>query len=231
MSYILEALRRAEAERTRAQAGPPDLLAPVLTAPALPARRVPLAAWLGLAALLLGLGLAGGAVLLGWRPQVAASTPPTQAEAQVRAPAPAAPRPAMPASALVQAQASAPAPALAPAASRPSAQVAAPAPAPPPPRVAAPRPAAAQARPEPRAAAAAPLPTAAELPAELRRELPSLAVGGSVWSDDPASRFLLVNNEVLREGQRLGHSELLLERLAPHEAVFNFRGTRWRMAF
>jgi general secretion pathway protein B len=34
----------------------------------------------------------------------------------------------------------------------------------------------------------------------LRRELPRLAVSGSVYSDDPAGRFVIINGDVAREG-------------------------------
>ena len=43
----------------------------------------------------------------------------------------------------------------------------------------------------------------------MRRELPKLAISGSVYSEDPASRFLIVNGEVLHEGAKLG-AELVL---------------------
>ncbi|MFX8047678.1 general secretion pathway protein GspB, partial [Acinetobacter baumannii] len=58
--------------------------------------------------------------------------------------------------------------------------------------------------PVPPAAVVAPAPEAriprlAELPESTRRELPRLAISGSVYSDDAASRFVIVNGEVVRE--------------------------------
>jgi general secretion pathway protein B len=64
----------------------------------------------------------------------------------------------------------------------------------------------------------------------VRRQLPAISLGGSVWSEDPGSRFVLINGDVVREGQQLAPG-LVLERLRPHEAQFNFQGTRWRMAW
>ena len=50
----------------------------------------------------------------------------------------------------------------------------------------------------PTAAQAAPL--LAELPAELRSQIPKITITGSVYSDSPAQRLLLVNNLVLAQG-------------------------------
>jgi general secretion pathway protein B len=63
----------------------------------------------------------------------------------------------------------------------------------------------------------------AELPPELRRQLPALAVGGSVWSDNPASRFVILNGQLLHEGQALDNG-VALERLLPKAALLRWRG-------
>ena len=88
--------------------------------------------------------------------------------------------------------------------------------------------------PVPPAAVVAPAPEAriprlAELPESTRRELPRLAISGSVYSDDAASRFVIVNGEVVREGANLG-GELVLEQIRPRELVLRFRGQRYRQA-
>jgi general secretion pathway protein B len=67
----------------------------------------------------------------------------------------------------------------------------------------------------------------AELPEALRRELPRLAISGSVYSEDPASRFVMINGEVAREGARLG-PDLVLERIGTRELVLRFKGQRYR---
>ena len=60
-----------------------------------------------------------------------------------------------------------------------------------------------------------------------RRELPRLALGGSVYSDDPRSRLVVINGEVLHEGARLGN-ELVLEQIRPRELVLRFKGQAYR---
>lgn len=93
-------------------------------------------------------------------------------------------------------------------------------PAPPPAVVAA-------AAPAPAPAAEAPIPKLSELPEATRRELPRLAIGGSVYSDDPASRLVIVNGDVLHEGAKLG-TDLVLEQIGPHELLLRFKGQRYR---
>jgi general secretion pathway protein B len=98
-----------------------------------------------------------------------------------------------------------------------------------PPAVAAPlpaAPAAAMASPPPPAASRAPIVTQvrrlADLPPEQRRELPALAVSGSVWSDQPGARFVVLDGQVLREGDRLA-AGLVLVKLAPRSATLRWR--------
>ncbi|RZJ08433.1 MAG: hypothetical protein EOP39_13840 [Rubrivivax sp.] len=98
-------------------------------------------------------------------------------------------------------------------------------PAPPPVAVAAPPP-------PPPAQAAAPvqevrIPRLAELPESTRRELPALAISGSVYSEDPAGRFVIINGEVQREGARLA-ADLVLEKIGARELVLRFKGQRYR---
>jgi general secretion pathway protein B len=99
---------------------------------------------------------------------------------------------------------------------------------PPPVAVTAPAPVAApKAAPAPPPAPEAAIPRLADLPDALRRDLPRLAISGSVYSDDPASRFVMINGDVTREGTQLG-PDLLLERIGPRELVLRFRGQRYR---
>jgi general secretion pathway protein B len=84
--------------------------------------------------------------------------------------------------------------------------------------------------PAPRAAPAAEttrLPLVSELPEATRRELPRLSLGGSVYSDDPRSRLVIINSDVLHEGARLG-PELVLEQIRPRELVLRFKGQAYR---
>ena len=68
-----------------------------------------------------------------------------------------------------------------------------------------------------------------ELPEDFRRQLPALAITGAVYAQTPAQRLLLVNNQVLNQGS-LAAPELTLEEIRPRSSVFNFRGTRFRLA-
>ena len=70
----------------------------------------------------------------------------------------------------------------------------------------------------------------AELPSALQRELPPLVIGGSMYSDNPAERMLLVDKRLLHEGDEVAPN-LVLEKLMPKEAILRFRGTRFRIAF
>ena len=201
MSYILEALRRSQAERERGQV--PGLHAqPVPGEPDLPrgARR-------GLPMRGLALGLVAGAAVaaLAWWLSRPATAP---------APAPAAVAPAAPPPAV------APEPALPVVVSAPPAP--APVPVPAPVVAAAPVPAA--------ASAAAPLrvPTLAELSPEQRRELPPLVMGGSIWSESALSRFVIVNGQVVREGEAAAPG-VTVEKIAPKSVLLKWRELRFEV--
>jgi general secretion pathway protein B len=212
MSYILDALRRADAERERGAV--PGLHAQPVPANAASgdAPRVPRTA------LWVALGVLGGLlVAAAWR--LAGDDAP----APVAATAPAAVAPA-------------PAPRIAATPAAPS-TIAPPSP----PRAAEQRPTAAPrsatAPPVRRAAAPASTPVDAaaapdrivglqDLPADVRRELPALKLGGSIYSEDPRSRFLIVNGQTFRESDSLAPG-LTLQQIAPKSAVFAYKG--WRI--
>ncbi len=226
MSYILDALRRAEADRERERGQVPGLhTTPLPGKPASPAagqrRWLP---WAGGGLLLLA-GIGAGS----WW-----TSGPHEADAPAPLPAP------MPATTPIATAPVAAAPvATAPvAAALPTADTPTPTPAAsaspflppaPPPAVQAALPEARVATPAPAPAPApeARIPRLSELPESMRRELPQLAISGSVYSDDPASRFVMINGEVQREGARLG-ADLVLERIGPRELVLRFKGQRYR---
>ena len=245
MSYILDALKRADAERGRGAV--PGLHTRQL---ANPSERDPAAAgarralWLGAAA---ALALAGvGSGLWVWQtapeaplarvvqpvaiqPQVrAAVAPPVAAIAPEVAPvlptaatetAPAAPASAVP---VVKAPIKAK-----PDLMRTAPAVATPSPIPAPPRATAKSaPVAAPAAPASATSAAVPL--LSELPDELRRQVPAMTITGAVYAENPAQRLLLVNNLVLAQGA-LAAPEVKLEEIQARSSVFNFRGTRFRV--
>lgn len=234
MSYILDALRKADAERERghvpglhAQPGPSRTDDDIGRG----ARAMPPWAWfVGAVSVLAVAGVA-------WQwlerdtPQPPAAPRPAETPSLAMAPAPA-----------VQQAAAPPAP---------PAPVVAPSPAPPPvpieratPARAAPAriatvapvahtPSAAAPR-----AATAPASSAnegkvyaiSELPDSVRRELPTLAIGGSIYSDNAASRFLIINGQIFHEGDKVTPS-LTLEQIKLKAAVLQYKGYRYSTSF
>jgi len=213
MSYILDALRRADAERERDPARGIHAQ-PAAGAQAGGRHRVP--AWAWPAGLLLVVAAAGVAT---WqRTSMPAPVP------QAAAPAP------------VAAIAVAPAAVVMP-------------PAPPPPvvvervRVVA-APAAAAAKPAAPAApvavapASAPQPAAAgervlnlaELPPDVQRDLPKLAITGGVYSENAAQRMLIVGGQVFHEGAELAQG-VVLDQIRPRAAVLRFRSYRYSVTY
>ncbi|MBS0437678.1 MAG: general secretion pathway protein GspB [Proteobacteria bacterium] len=212
MSYILDALRRADAERERG--GVPGLHTQTMAEPGDEAEAAPrargLKPWHWLA-----IGLAGGlavAIAWSWRGE----EPPPPVAVQPPAPPPPAP-PAAPAAIAPIAVTEAP----------PASPVAiAPMRAAPPPAAAA-RPAA----PAPASAATSTIPriaSLAELPPELRSGLPALAFGGSIYSGTPANRLLIVNGQLMHEGESLAPG-VTLEQIKPKAAVLVIRGQRFEI--
>ena len=67
-----------------------------------------------------------------------------------------------------------------------------------------------------------------ELPEPVRRRIPTLTLGGVVYSSVPASRLVVVNGQVLREGESAGKG-VKLERVTPLGAIFSFDGYRFEI--
>ena len=244
MSYILDALKRADAERSRGAV--PGLLSPQIGSPLLNVDRAIAGRgwWLGAAALVLtslavglwvwrtpstgeGQAPGQGAVVAGSttvltlpKAGVAAAPPPPTPDA-VAAALPTAsttPRPSP------AALASAPLPQRATPVMRPSSsslptQMAASTPA---------RASTAVTKDEPAPAVSAGVPLLIELPEDLRRQIPALNITGVVYSENPGQRLLLVNNQVLTQGSAVA-PELTLEEIQPRSSVLSFRGTRFRV--
>jgi general secretion pathway protein B len=219
MSYILEALKKAQSERARG-AVPGVNAQPVPTVAARPA--IPM--WIWMITVLVSLALC--AVLYGqgtWmRPEAAAPAPVAPAPKASPAPAPKA----------LAAPETAPTPAPAPASAS--------APAVAPPQAAAQAPAkplrklGERASGEATAAPAAPAPeriaSLQELPPQIQREIPALAVNGYIYASNPADRSVLINNRLRREGDTLAEG-FVLEKLLPREMVLNYRGYRYRVGY
>ena len=230
MSYILEALKKAQAERQLGNAptihAPPPMYAAPERARGENRRFLVIGLVLGLG----GLVAAAASLWLHQDVQQPVRLAVETVTAPVTAPAPAAaPEPAPvpvtpPVAAATPPAAVKPAPTPTPAPAKPRA---APRPAPP---VAAPV--------EPERAQAPPTPPAAEeslrslqqLPESLRREIPPLTFGGYIYSPTPGESLLLVDKTLRREGEEVAPG-LVLERLTPKAAVMNYRGTRYRVAY
>lgn len=241
MSYILDALQRADAERTRG--GVPTLHArPLGSAMAQPPLNTGQRMGLTLAAL-----LAAGVLVAGWWLWPSAPQPGVVLTAPAPAPAPApTPAPLLTASAPTAAQ---PQPNAVPPATRPLPVLAAIAPPKPaesgpkasntspnvatsaPPRAAAPAGPAAPAAQATETPAPTPslAPLLSELPEALRRQIPAMAITGAVYSDNPAQRLLLVNGQVLNQGSQVA-TDLTVVEIRTGMTEFSFRGTRFRMA-
>jgi len=204
MSYILDALRRAEAERERGSV--PGLhTQPVAapTAPAAPASLRPALLWVGALALVLLVGTL--AWLMRLRP--AAPEPATVAVSPRVAPAPAPPLPAAP-------MAIAPSEAV---------KVVPVAPVLPPRSTAVSEPASAGGTPP----AIVPWD---RLPDSQRRAMPVLAIGGAIWSESAANRMLIVSGQLLHEGDTAAPG-VVLEQIRPKSAVLRWKDLRYEVSF
>lgn len=205
MSYLVDALRKAERERHLGRV--PDLGELHEPGPEGRDRRLP--PWVApvvLALVLLNLGL----LLAFWLLRDADPAP-----VVVQSPEPAA-------------EASAPAPEPAPRVpeSRPR-ETPAPAPAPAEP------PARQEARQTPPSfdtyeATPEPADSIQALPADVRRRLPEIRVNGHLYSSIPGRSFLLVNGRRYREGERLREGPAV-ETIDEAGAVLNFHGERFRV--
>jgi general secretion pathway protein B len=213
MSYILEALKKAQAERQLGSA--PTIHAQQVVAPSPPgtaASRKPLFIGLGAGALVVVAG-----ALFVWHQAPAPA--PAAAPRTVAAPAPAAPETL----AVTAPPAPARAPEPAPAAVRPAPPRPAPAPAAPAP---VPAPVAAAANPAPEDN----LPFLQQLPDARQRDIPRVTFGGYMYSTNAADRLLIVDKALRHEGEEVAPG-LVLEKLLPRAAVMNYRGTRYRVPY
>ena len=215
MSYILEALKKAEAERNSATYRAAPLLPPLAAASRNPpAWRRPLP-WAAFAAL--AITLASAAWFTVSRHDIGKDTaPPAPVQA---GPAPRSETVPPVASNNVAAEPEKPK-------ERPKEK---PAPKKQPPekkRVAPPE--------EAKAAKASPpepaVGTIRDLPDQIQREIPALKVGGYIYSGNKADRSVLINNRLLREGDEAAPG-LVLEKMDPSGMVLNYKGYRYRRGY
>lgn len=224
MSYILEALKKSQAERQLGEL--PSIHAPQVQlhdgAASGAASRAPV--WLALG----GVAVAVAAALLLWQPWQAGTAAPAAAPAvlaqAVPAPLPAVVPPAAPVPAPVAVPVPVPPAATAApvhhakpvAEPKPEAQVPAQAPAVP--------------VPAPAAAAEETVAGMRDLPEPIQRQIPPVAIGGYIYSKNPADRLLLIDKVLRHEGEELAPG-LVLEKLQPKAAIFSFKGYRYRVPY
>jgi len=70
----------------------------------------------------------------------------------------------------------------------------------------------------------------AELPQDVRQTLPKLAISGATYSDNPAWRMIIINGQVVREGEK-PTADLQLEQIRPKAAVLNYKGQRYLVGY
>lgn len=231
MSYILDALNRADAERERGSV--PGLHARQTYAQTSKAANSHSRLWIALAAALTMAGIAAGVWL--WRSPADTATPAVAATAPgivpVPVPAPAADPAPVPSAPVAAAPVEIP---VAKPAKRPVAPTKTPKVAQKP--VVDKSPVQPQAAPKPTpiekeivaASAAVSIPLLSELSSTVRGQVPPLTITGAVYSKNPGQRLLLVNNQVLNQGH-LAAPEVTLEEIRANSSVFSFRGTKFRL--
>jgi len=64
----------------------------------------------------------------------------------------------------------------------------------------------------------------------VRAQLPKLAVAGSVYSETPAARMIILNGQVFHEGEKPA-PDTVLEQIRLKSAILNFRGQRYEISF
>ena len=69
-----------------------------------------------------------------------------------------------------------------------------------------------------------------ELPADLQRDLPKLVISAGVYSDNPAQRLLIVNGQAVAEGAEPAPG-VLLEQIRARTAVLKYRGYRYSLTY
>ena len=240
MSYILDALRRADSERERGSV--PGLHTQSVSMPQADDSTLRGARhwlWLVAGSLLLLLGA------LAWF-LLGRQTPP--ADRMALASASAVPVPATPTTSTPLAAPTAPATSLSPAASSPALPMPRPVPgvrkpalrpAPGVVNAKVPKPsaklqaaasAAASAASAPALAKDARIYTLNELPDEVRKDLPALQIGGAMYSQTAANRMLIVNGQLFHEGDTLAPG-LVLEQIKLRSAVLRLKGYRYGISF
>jgi general secretion pathway protein B len=60
--------------------------------------------------------------------------------------------------------------------------------------------------------------------------MPRLSVGGSIYSETPSARMVILNGQVYHEGDKPA-ADTVLEQIRLKSAVLSYRGERFEIAF
>lgn len=69
-----------------------------------------------------------------------------------------------------------------------------------------------------------------DLPQNLQAELPAIVVNGYIYAKNPADRSVLINQKLLHEGDQIA-PQFVLEKMLPKGAILSYKGYRYRVAF
>jgi general secretion pathway protein B len=69
-----------------------------------------------------------------------------------------------------------------------------------------------------------------DLPPQIQKEIPFFNVSGYIYSNNQSDRSILIDNRLLREGDQIA-PDLILEKMIPTGLVLNYRGYRYRKSY
>lgn len=72
--------------------------------------------------------------------------------------------------------------------------------------------------------------TLRQLPDHIQREIPPLTIGGYIYSGNKADRSVLINKRLLREGDEVAPG-LTLESMQPNGMILAYKGYRYRSGY
>ena len=237
MSYVLEALKKAQAQREQgAVPGIHSLQVPYVAVEGKVRTNPKPVLWAiaGMLAVIVGLlvwGMGGGLRAFAPQTPVTAAAPPESQAAELALPAPAAPvAPIKPVAPIATVAPIAPASMQASEQQNPRRKEKAVSP----PIAEAPKSAPSSVSgnlPKAQAKDAGPkVYDVADLPETVRRELPTLVISGGSYSSNPAQRLIIVNNQVFTEKSEPAPG-VLVQRIEQNAAVLTFRGYSYRVGY
>ncbi len=75
-----------------------------------------------------------------------------------------------------------------------------------------------------------PIATLRELPQHVQHKIPALRVEGYIYAEKPSGRSVLINRRLLREGDQVA-PDLILEKMTPNGIVLSYKGYRFRTSY